>query len=834
MDATGQNHWLRVRQLFDQAIELEGESRERFLQATAGEAQAIKEVRSLLLRASSTGSGPVWAGEDSEPDSPAPERAGGYRIVREVGRGGMGVVYEAVGGGELGRRRVAIKLVQRGMGSQSVVERFRRERAILAQLEHPYITRLYEAGTTEDGQLYFVMEYVDGESWQEAMAKRPLAGRMRLLAMVCEAVEHAHKQQIVHRDLKPSNVLVTGDGKVKLLDFGAARLLDAADPDKTLAGPRPYTPRYSSPEVRAGLGGTEAADVYSLGRMLSDFAGGDRDAEAIGARAMREEAAARYPSVTELRADLERHLRDEPVAARQGNLIYRGRKLARRYGRAALAAAMIAAAVAAGGASTWRAMSVAEVERQRAEQRLDGLRALSRVVIAAGGPRYELVTRTAPYLGELMAAKYPPELLEALDRYCGIAAAAQQGRIVDQACSRAFGEALRRTVEQSPRAAARGGEGDVVWLALVVSRMWSGLRQDAEAIRWSEFGLRHAGAGPASLDRVALRLELANLEYRKDHWDRYLTKLEEALMDWRSLPERAAAEPGLLLSLAYQFTLGDADDEARFVLERMLARNEREAYPVKHRIDLFQQLANHARWQGRHERAIQLSRTVVTLIEAQTEGMEQLQRASDARLRLGDALRDSGRKEAAVAEYRRGYRLAQRTLEIDPQSQEGPVAVDTARLKLGEGLFVAQHFAEAASHLEKVCERRWQVWKAHPEESFLARDAAYALGVRMRTLSSLSGRTAEAIAMGERALEALAGFAERDLGSGRHRQHALEIHAALATLEERAGKLERGAAHRREIGRLRGMAEAAERRNKVELRRRLSPLRPTIATLIDR
>lgn len=203
-----------------------------------------------------------------------PTRVGPFRVVREIGRGGMGAVYLGERDDDQFRQRVALKLVRGGMGEEHLVRRFLEERRILAALEHPNVARLVDGGITPDGLPYFAMEYVDGEPITEYCDARrvPLEGRLRLFLDVCAAVQYAHRNLIVHRDLKPSNILVTGDGGVKLLDFGIARLVgEEGGAGLTGTGLRLMTPEYASPEQFLGDPVTTQSDVYSLGVLLYEL-----------------------------------------------------------------------------------------------------------------------------------------------------------------------------------------------------------------------------------------------------------------------------------------------------------------------------------------------------------------------------------------------------------------------------------------------------------------------------------------------------------------------------------------------------------------------------------
>jgi non-specific serine/threonine protein kinase/serine/threonine-protein kinase len=213
---------------------------------------------------------------------PEGERVGPYRLIREIGHGGMGTVYLAVRSDDAFQKRVAIKVLKRGMDTDAIVRRFRNERQILASLEHPYIAGLLDGGTTAEGLPYFAMEYVEGQSIVDFCESRQLdtTARLQLFRKICAAIQHAHQNLIIHRDIKPANVVVTADGTPKLLDFGIAKLLNpelsgqAMAP--TVAGPQLMTPEYASPEQVRGVAVTTATDVYSLGVLLYELLTGRR------------------------------------------------------------------------------------------------------------------------------------------------------------------------------------------------------------------------------------------------------------------------------------------------------------------------------------------------------------------------------------------------------------------------------------------------------------------------------------------------------------------------------------------------------------------------------
>ncbi|MEM7352553.1 MAG: serine/threonine-protein kinase [Acidobacteriota bacterium] len=393
----------RVKEVFLQAVELEAGARTSFLEgACAGDAPLRREVDALIASdAEDLGlerpvvEQAVGLLEAQRPE-PTGQRIGAYRLLHEIGRGGMSTVYLAVRDDDQYQQRVAIKLIRDGLGSDDRRRRFLQERQILAGLDHPNIARLLDGGTTEEGLPYVVLEYVEGVAIDAYCERHRLAveERLGLFRDVCSAVHAAHQNLVIHRDLKPGNVLVTAAGIPKLLDFGIAKLLNpelsASDLRTTLPMSRLMTPAYASPEQIRGEPVTTATDVYSLGVMLYELLTGDApyalagadqdeierlvceteprppstvvapaqdsaespndsasrprvspDLDAIVLMALRKQPRRRYGSAVQLGDDLNRYLRDLPVRARRDTFAYRSRKFLRRN---RLAAALAAAA----------------------------------------------------------------------------------------------------------------------------------------------------------------------------------------------------------------------------------------------------------------------------------------------------------------------------------------------------------------------------------------------------------------------------------------------------------------------------------------------------------
>jgi eukaryotic-like serine/threonine-protein kinase len=436
-------HWLQVKELFQQAAELSTAERLSFLAQACGSDAALRaEVEKLLAAdanaASFLESTPLTS---LNTDNLATgQQLGSYRLLGELGRGGMGTVYLAERADEQFLQQVAIKIIRRGMDTEDILRRFRNERQILASLNHPNIARLLDGGTTADGRPFYVMEYIEGSFIDEDCQARQLAlnERLQLFRQVCAAVHYAHQRLVIHRDLKPTNILVTPRGEVKLLDFGIAKLLtpDTRDPAATATLLGLMTPAYASPEQVRGESITTASDVYALGIILYELLTGQRpytfanarpdhiaqviceteterpsavaermkdeggrmkvssallhpssliphpsalrgDLDNIVLMALRKDPQRRYASVEQLAEDLRRHLEGLPVSARPDTLRYRTVKFIQRN-RALTAATLIVLLTLLGGIiATARQARIAERERALAQQRFADVRQLA-------------------------------------------------------------------------------------------------------------------------------------------------------------------------------------------------------------------------------------------------------------------------------------------------------------------------------------------------------------------------------------------------------------------------------------------------------------------------
>jgi eukaryotic-like serine/threonine-protein kinase len=433
--------WQKIKDTFAAAVELEEGARAAFLEeACRGDPELLNEVRSLLQAHTNSGDfierSAVEEAFGLEPgfvrQSWIGRRVGVYRIVAEIGSGGMSEVYRAVRDDDEYHKEVAVKLLRSGFDTHALLKRFKIEKQILATLDHPNIAKLLDGGSTEEGLPFLVMDYIPGSPIDEYCASRRLRVRQRLelFLTLCRAVQHVHQHLMVHGDLKCSNVLVKDDGTVKLLDFGIARLLTPAQPLSTGdAAPTALvalTPDYASPEQIRGGAITTASDVYSLGVMLFRLLTGTLpyrlsngvayqlatqiceveaplpsvalraskasdlpvfwrevrgDLDNIVLRSLEKDPARRYQGVDELSADIVRHLQGFPIKAREAGVPYRLVKFLRRNRTAVVAASLIGLALLGGIlATSWQAQ-VASEQRARAEHRFDDGRALARSLV---------------------------------------------------------------------------------------------------------------------------------------------------------------------------------------------------------------------------------------------------------------------------------------------------------------------------------------------------------------------------------------------------------------------------------------------------------------------
>jgi len=443
--------WEQIDKVVAAALELPAPERDTYVDSVCGAGTPLStEVRALIRAYEQAGDfldSVTYRGNasaiEAEAGSFEGRRAGPYRLIRVIGRGGMGMVYLGRRDDEQFEKEVAVKLIDPALYSPSLMRRFQHERRILAGLEHPNIARLLDAGLTSEGIPFIVMEFVAGEPVHEYCRKQdlPVRDRLRLFLKICDAVQFAHRSLVVHRDLKPSNILVTEEGIPKLLDFGIAKMLSPvgteAEPG-TMPLTQAMTPDYASPEQLRGANVNTATDVYSLGVLLFELLAGHRpyvlsgkpleeivrvvceetpvrlslaagktplakelagDLDHIVAKAIRKDPSERYVSVEHFAADIERYLGGFPVQARRPSVRYTVGKYVRRHKMGFVLAAVALLLGFGSVAAIVRQANIAERERTVAQRRFDQVRQLAHSII------FELHDGVAPLQGSLAVRK---------------------------------------------------------------------------------------------------------------------------------------------------------------------------------------------------------------------------------------------------------------------------------------------------------------------------------------------------------------------------------------------------------------------------------------------
>lgn len=443
--------WERVKSALHDAMSLNGGVRATYLERLGASDPTLRaEVASLLAAEEAADSrflnvpAAVVLEDPPAKNRMAGQRLGPYRLLEEIGSGGMGEVYRAVRADDEYHQQVAIKLVRAGVDAAFVGERLRAERQILARFEHPHIARLLDGGTTPEGVPYLVMELIEGQPITSYCDGRRLdtTARLELFLLACSAVRYAHQHMVIHRDLKPSNILVTAEGSPKLLDFGIAKILERGSipvrAGATINAFRILTPKYASPEQLEGAAVSAASDVYSLGVILCELLTGavpfcrddhmasdvvkevfdteprrpsalvmrpavptdldgaaaarevsrDRlrrrlqgDLDNIVLKALRKDPKQRYGTVEALAEDIRRHLEHLPVTARRPTLYYHASTFVARHWIGVAASALIVLALAGGIAGATREAQIAEAERASAVRHLNDVRTLANTLI---------------------------------------------------------------------------------------------------------------------------------------------------------------------------------------------------------------------------------------------------------------------------------------------------------------------------------------------------------------------------------------------------------------------------------------------------------------------
>jgi serine/threonine protein kinase/tetratricopeptide (TPR) repeat protein len=600
MDST---RWERMQSLFHEAADRPTEARTEFLRAAcAGDEALFADVTAMLDRDAGPSSlldrdiadlaGRVIGG--GLPGTLAAQRFGPYRLTRLLGEGGMGIVC-------LGVRDdldsvAAIKILRDAWISPARRERFASEQRILAQLNHPAIARLYDADTLPSGTPWIAMEYVEGVPLTRHCRARgtSIGDRLRAIRSVCEAVQHAHRHMVVHRDLKPSNILVTADGRVKLLDFGISRQLDtidrAADPTTTIV--RHLTPTYAAPEQIRGEATTVQTDVYALGVILYELLTGRTpfdltglsptkaeqtllegepqrpslvvrqtpvgthglsasawsDLDVLCLTAMHKDPPHRYGSVEAVIRDIDHYLADEPLEARPDTLGYRTRKFILRNWRPALAGAMVLMLVVGlVGFYTVRLTAARNAAVAQAT-RTDRIQRFMLRLFDGGekeaGPADNLRVVTLIDRGLLDARTLDREPLVQAELYETLGAIYERLGKFDQA------DALLQSSIETRRSLLPSNSPDIARGVTALARLRSDQARFDEAERMAREGLTIARATlPADDPQVADATEaVGEILEQRGEYDQAIAMLQEAV----TLRSKPGADPSDLAAALYE------------------------------------------------------------------------------------------------------------------------------------------------------------------------------------------------------------------------------------------------------------------------------------------
>jgi serine/threonine protein kinase len=450
LKAMNDEKWNRVKTIFAEVADLPPADRSGRIHELCGDDDSLLRHVSRLLECDAAVNDfierPAFSIANSLPDSRVPigRHIGNYRVVSEIGRGGMGTVFLAERDDGEFRQNVAIKVVSSPFLGFESLTRFRQERQILAGLNHPNIAKLLDGGVTDDGLPYLVMEYVEGEPLIDHARHNDLSmdRKLKMFLKICRAVAHAHQNLIIHRDIKPSNIIVTNDGEPKLLDFGLAKILDLHSTVLTATNYRALTPAYASPEQLRGEKVNVASDIFSLGVVFYEFITGERpfesdssvsrlvsagpdkrepekpssrlmrslsagknfggrrslerhladvrgDVDNIILKALREEPEHRYASVEQFAADIERHLDGLPITATEPTFAYRASKFISRNRPALIGASLVILAVILGILATLWQARIAANERdlaRREKEKAEKLNVFMQSILSSASP----------------------------------------------------------------------------------------------------------------------------------------------------------------------------------------------------------------------------------------------------------------------------------------------------------------------------------------------------------------------------------------------------------------------------------------------------------------
>ena len=715
---------------------------------------------------------------------PGDGRVGSYRLVSQLGKGGMGEVWLAERADAAYSKQVAIKFISGFGGNREAADWFRRERQALAKLEHPHIARLLDGGETADGRPYLVMEYVVGVPIDEYCEGKPLDVVLDLFLQVCAAVEHAHRALIVHRDIKPANVLVTAAGESRLLDFGIAKEVAASGEERAeQTTTQAYTLHYASPEQMEGGDITVASDVYSLGALLyrllsgrvphadtnsalgqlqaiqttqpqkpsrvvldnAKIPDGERrrrarrlhgDLDDIVLKCLRREPALRYGSARELAEDVDRYRAHQPVLARKGSAAYRASRYLRRHWLGLAAAAAVLLTLAGGLYATYLQKVEAERQRALAQKRFDLSRALVNEVL------FDFQDKLADVPGTIQARR---SLVEQARKYLDRVAEDAQGDpglLADLSrTERRLGEIAGDPVAPNlgdTAAAYRHYEKAVAQARRAVQLKPGGLEGRVALVRalHSQATLYFWGDDLARAEKIFLEeLPIARALHRDKpsaEFERYVSGALMGLADvyfWSSKYELALKTYDAACLPLYRQP-GDSF-RARDAVAVCLTRR-----------------ADALAWLERYpeaEKAIVGARRMYDRMHAEEpQNLNVVHSILIVLNKQGEILGWMGKPEESLAAYSESLAIAEPMHRKDPSDLRSARNLALAYNKHGDGLVEMKRFDEAISDYGKARAIIAAMWKNDPKQSEHERDyliSNHRIGIALVD----SGRKAEAV-----------------------------------------------------------------------------------------
>jgi non-specific serine/threonine protein kinase/serine/threonine-protein kinase len=758
MDAT---RWQQIKTILDKALDATPTARCRYLaEACGADADLRREIEDLLefekpetnLLEKSAFSILTEDAPRAAQKSLIGKQIGRYRIIDELGAGGMGAVYLAERADGAFEQRVALKLIRRAVVSDFVLRRFVNERQILASLEHPNIAHLIDGGTTDDDLPFFVMEYVRGENIVEFARSRnlPLADRLELFRKVCAAVSFAHQNLVIHRDLKPSNILVTKDGTPKLLDFGIAKLLKTESGHETATQHFVFTPEYASPEQIRGENLTTATDVYSLGVILYELLSGARpfrlggknlaevirtvtraaptppsavqnskfkiqnskqadqkskpqnpkslrgDLDNIVLKALKKEPERRYSSVEQFSEDVRRFLKGLPVAARRDTLRYRARKFVSRNPLGVAASLIAAAALIAGIFTAGYQARIANVERAKAERRFNDVRRLANSFIFEINEKIEASPIKARELLVERAVEYLDNLAKEAEGDAGLQAElATAYEKIGEVQNRGFSSGTGNTsgALENHRKALR-----------IREKLFSGAPEN----------LSH------SLDLASSYMNIADLSVTVGDTTAALINYQQAVSTIETALRADPRDPDARrrLALAYArlgqgiLRSGSISKSLEYyekatAISKELAREFPSDAKSRRRVSVYKQYTAYALLEmgqeaeafGHIAEAHEIERQIA---ESEPENLQNRRYLSTAKLWLGIALRRLGRREESLAQQIKALEIQQNLYEADKSNVADANALADCELELGWTFSENGDQKKAVEHFEKA------------------------------------------------------------------------------------------------------------------------------------